>query len=100
MHVSYIPGLDIHGHCPNCDSDWDGGDIFEMLRPQDWCKDKSDAELRAHIATSYDTTTGRFSRVISVTTPGEDVAMFFECPDCHAQWHRFPPKKLKRNVAK
>lgn len=32
-----------------------------------------------------------YSRTLLVEIPGEyDGALFFQCPDCHGRWHRWP----------
>jgi hypothetical protein len=79
------------GLCPECGSSWDAGDIFDALRPQDWCKDKSDEELRAYIQQSY-SPPYKFSRLIGVELPYShpghyDGVSYYMCPDCQ---HKFP----------
>lgn len=83
--------LDHHGRCPECNANWCGEDIFDVLRPQDWCKDKSDTELLEHIKTFY-APPYKFSRIIGVELPYSDPdhydgVSYWECPDCH---HKFP----------
>jgi hypothetical protein len=84
---------DNHSRCPECNANWDGGDIFEILRTQDWCKDKSDEELRAYITQCY-APPHRFSRLIGVELAYDhpdhyDGVSYWECPDCHYQFPRF-----------
>ena len=81
------------GLCPECGADWNAGDIFDVLRPQNWCADKSDAELREHIRTSY-SPPYKFSRLIGVQLPyghpeHYDGVSYYMCPDCKHQWPRF-----------
>jgi rubredoxin len=83
--------MDHHGHCPECGADWAGEDIFTVLRKQDWCKNKSDAELHVHIQESY-APPYKFSRIIGVELPYDhpdhyDGVSYWECPDCK---HKFP----------
>lgn len=85
--------LDHHGHCPECNANWDAGDIFDVLRPQDWCKDKSDEELRAYIRQFY-SPPYKFSRIIGVELPYDhpghyDGVSYWMCPDCKHQFPRF-----------
>lgn len=81
--------MDHHGNCPKCGSSWDAGDIFETLRRQDWCKNKSDDELRELVKTSY-APPYRFSRLIGVEIRGYyDGVAKWRCPDCGAEWDRF-----------
>lgn len=85
--------LDHHGKCPKCGADWCAGDIFETFRGQEWCKDKSDSELRAFIERSY-APPYKFSRLIGVELPYNhpkhyDGVSYWECPDCPATFPRF-----------
>ena len=92
--------LDHTGLCPECGSNWDAGDIFDTLRPQNWCKDKSDDELRKFVKTSY-APPYKFSRLIGVQLPYDhpehyDGVSYWQCPDCKHQWPRFK-KGVKRS---
>lgn len=81
--------LDHHGTCPECQANWDAGSIFDALRPQSWCADKDDDELRAHIKQYY-SPPYRFSRIIGVEIRGYyDGVAKWRCPDCGAEWNRF-----------
>lgn len=85
--------LDHHGHCPECNADWSAGDIFDVLRAQDWCKNKSDEELRAFVQQSY-SPPYKFSRLIGVELPYDhpkhyDGVSYYMCPDCKHQFPRF-----------
>lgn len=89
----YPPPKNHCGNCPACGASWDGGAIFDVLRQQDWCRDKSDAELQAHIETSY-APPYRFSRLIGIELPYShpqhyDGVSYWECPDCKKRWARF-----------
>jgi len=87
MHVSCEPDLDRHGRCPNCNSSWDGGDIFDTLRGQAWCADTSDDDLRDHIFQSYGRPPYRWSRLIGVEIQEYyDGVSYWMCPDCSARW--------------
>lgn len=82
-----------HGNCPACGTSWDGGSIFDVLRQQDWCKDKSDAELQADIEKSY-SPPYRFSRLLGIELPYDhpqhyDGVSYWQCPDCQKRWARF-----------
>lgn len=86
--------LDDMTNCPQCNADWNGGDIFETLRAQDWCKDKSDDELRAYIQNAY-APPYRFSRLVGIECRGGyDGVSFWECPDCKTRWDRFTRKEV------
>jgi len=85
--------LNHFGCCPECGANWDGGGIFDVLRTQDWCRDKTDDELRALVEESY-SPPYRFSRIIGVELPYDhpqhyDGVSFWRCPDCNTMWNRF-----------
>lgn len=81
--------IDKHGRCPSCNANWDAGAIFDVLRPQDWCKDKSDAELQAHIDQCYGAERPqRFSRLVGISSRELDRVVAWQCPDCETQWPR------------
>lgn len=85
--------LDSHGKCPECAADWDAGDVFDTLRTQDWCKNRSDEELRTFVKTHY-SPPYRFSRLVGVELPyghpeRYDGVSYYQCPDCQHTWSRF-----------
>jgi len=85
--------LDHHGTCPECGVDWSAGDIFDVLRPQSWCKDKTDDELRVLIEESY-SPPYKFSRLVGIELPYDhpqhyDGVSYWMCPDCGHRWNRF-----------
>lgn len=97
------PRLDHFGKCPKCGADWDAGDVFTTLRPQDWCKHMSDEQLMAEIHASY-APPYKFSRLIGVELPYNhpqhyDGVSYWMCPDCKHQWPRFGiPQHTKRTT--
>lgn len=85
--------LNHHGACPECGANWDAGAIFDTLRLQDWCKDKTDAELHAYIEAHYGPPY-RFSRLVGVEYAYDhpqhyDGVSEWMCPDCKHRWPRF-----------
>lgn len=75
--------------CPECKSNWDAGTIFDALRPQAWCADKSDDELQKYIDLAYGTDKPQcFSRLIGVSSLELDRVVAWECPDCKHRWPR------------
>lgn len=81
------------GPCPECGADWNAGDIFDVFRTQDWCKNQTDEELRAFVEESY-SPPYKFSRLIGVQLPYDhpehyDGVSYWMCPDCKHQWSRF-----------
>jgi hypothetical protein len=78
-----------HGKCPKCNSDWDAGSIFDTLRPQRWCEDKTDEELQQYVEQHY-APPYRFSRIIGIEYRDKyDGVWEYACPDCNARFPRF-----------
>jgi hypothetical protein len=76
------------GPCPECGVSWDAGRIFDKLRALPDYDGKTDDEIRK-IASMYGDADGHFSRLIGVEIRGAyDGVLYWECPDCHKQWHR------------
>jgi hypothetical protein len=91
--------LDHHGRCPSCNASWDGGAIFDVLRTQDWCADKSDEELQKYIEDHY-SPPYRFSRIVGVELPHDhpehyDGVSYWQCPYCRHQWPRFLSRRKR-----
>jgi rubredoxin len=85
--------LDHYGICPECGSDWSAGDIFTVLRAQDWYRDKTDEELQAFVRLAW-SPPYKFSRLIGVELAHDhpqhyDGVSYWMCPDCKHQWPRF-----------
>ena len=81
--------MDHHGKCPKCNIDWDAGSIFDTLRPQAWCADKTDAELLKYVEQHY-APPYRFSRIIGIEDRNKyDGVWEYACPDCNARFPRF-----------
>jgi hypothetical protein len=85
--------LNHHGNCPECGVSWDAGNIFDVLRPQDWCKDMSDDELRAYVHQCY-SPPYKFSRIVGIEYAYDhpqhyDGVSEWMCPDCKHRWPRF-----------
>jgi hypothetical protein len=87
--------MDHHGKCPECDADWNNGDIFDVLRPQTWCANMTDEELKRYISVYY-SPPYKFSRLIGVEYPGDDWISEWACPDCDARFPRFKEAKRER----
>lgn len=85
MHATCI--LDKHGKCPNCNTNWDGGAIFDTFRHQAYYRTFNDDELRALIADSYGSARGRWSRLCGIEIEGRyDGVSLWQCPDCQKTW--------------
>lgn len=85
--------LDHYGRCPTCNASWDAGDIFTVLRKQDWSKDKTDEELREYVRQHY-SPPYKFSYIVGVQLPYThpnhyDGVSYWQCPYCRRQWSRF-----------
>ncbi len=74
-----------HGHCPNCNTDLDGGLIFQtfMEKYNDRAKALETAEMYG--ATE---TTGQWGRAIALYDINKDRTVAYKCPDCNHQWER------------
>lgn len=87
MLTSTALNLDPHGRCPECNSDWDAGAIFDALRGQDWCRHLSNEALQQEIDVSYGTCgPQRFSRLVGLSSLELDRVVAWQCPDCKHQW--------------
>jgi hypothetical protein len=87
--------MDHHGKCPKCDADWNNGDIFDVLRPQTWCANMTDEELKRYISVYY-SPPYKFSRLIGIEYPGKyDGVWEYACPDCDARFPRFTKEKTR-----
>lgn len=77
-------------HCPFCDADMDGGDIYETLLKQTWWQDKYTPEtLLDYVRESY-SYPRRWSRLIGIEpVNGYDGITMWQCPDCDKVWKRF-----------
>jgi len=85
MHATCI--LDKHGKCPNCNTDWDGGAIFDTFRHQAYYRTFNDDELRTLIAECYGNPQGRWSRLRGIEIEGRyDGISLWQCPDCRKTW--------------
>jgi len=81
--------LNHFGSCPECGTNWCAGRIFDGLRPQKWCADKSAEELKAWIVENYSPPYS-FSRLIGIEIQGRyDGVWEYACPDCNARFPRF-----------
>ena len=85
--------LDHFGKCPKCNADWSAGDIFTILRAQEWCQDTADEALRKSIEECY-SPPYKFSRLVGVELPHTHPAHYdgvslWQCPDCKHEWPRF-----------
>lgn len=103
---------DHKGCCPECGSNWDGGDIYEYFldvknNPTSegyaYYKDKTDAEIMAS-AESYGYRPNdkkHFSKLIGIELPYNDPdhydgISYWQCPECMVAWNRFNGKRTER----
>jgi hypothetical protein len=104
--------LDKIGLCPACGYDWDGGDVYEVLRAMPSYADKTDDEVKLAAAfyewyddiavyrqaspwfTDEDAAKmpsedrRHFSRRLNVYDQDLDRTVAYACPKCNAQWDR------------
>lgn len=94
-----VTTIDKQPACPKCAASWDGGDIFETLRPQEWCQKMSDDELRAYVHAHY-SEPYRFSQLIGINVLGKyDGISYWECPACKTRWDRFTQQEVATNAS-
>lgn len=75
-----------HGHCPSCNTDLNGGLIFEhFLKEYDGDREKALATADMYGATE---TTGRWGKVINIYSMEKDRTVAFRCPECNHEWER------------
>lgn len=78
--------IDKNGCCPNCNTTWDGGDIYESLYKLDIFMQKSSEEVKKHANQFYGWTpenAKRFSNVIGITISRlGDQVNYYQCPNC------------------
>jgi len=74
-----------HGYCPNCNANFDGGDIVETFI----AKGHTPEEARK-IADNYGYSKGRtqWGRQIGISCMSRDRIVAWKCPDCNHEWSR------------
>ena len=74
-----------HGYCPNCNTDLDGGLIFEtfMAKYNDRAKALEVAEMYGATETN-----GQWGREIALYDINKDRTTAYRCPDCNHEWER------------
>lgn len=80
--------------CPHCGTDWDAGDIYEVLQKNPYYQDKTDEEVKI-IAGYYgwsEENKIRFSNIIGIEDPRiYDGVSWWACPQCNTRWDRNDP---------
>jgi hypothetical protein len=80
--------LNNHGLCPACGCNWDGGNVYEVLRSHEAYADKSDEQVR-EISGNYGAPDQRFSKLIGIEVRGVyDGVCKYRCPECTTEWQR------------
>jgi hypothetical protein len=91
------PGIHEATECPECNSSWDAGSIFEALSKQDWWQKDMDLDgLKEYVKKGYGSEDARFSRQIGVSCIRKDRTIEWVCPDCDARWDRFTEELLEK----
>ena len=76
--------------CPNCNSNLEGGLIFDTFMEQYGDEDKALETAAMYGATK---TEGHWGREIGIEIPGGyDGISYYKCPDCNAYWDRWTGK--------
>lgn len=79
--------LNKNGRCPNCNTNWDGGAIFDSFRHQAAYRTLNDAELCELISEFYGNAAERWSRLVGIEIQGRyDGVSLWQCPDCQHTW--------------
>lgn len=90
------------GECPECGTSWDGGDIFENLKKDEFYKGKTDDEIKIS-ASQYgwsEENKIRSSKLIGIELPWDhpdhiEGISFWQCPECEVIWNRLTGEKTK-----
>ena len=74
-----------HGYCPSCNTNLDGGSIFEsfMEKYNDRAKALEVAEMYGATETK-----GQWGRAIGLYSLEKDRTVKYRCPDCNHEWER------------
>lgn len=87
--------IDEHGKCPECGESWDGGNIFDTHRKQDWTNKMSDKELMNHIKSSY-SEPYKWSKLVGIEIKEKyDGISYWQCPFCKVTWDRWTEELVK-----
>jgi len=85
------------GCCPNCNSSWDEGSVFDVLTEKN--PDKTDAEIEDWCH-NYGGKDKHFSKLIGVTCRDKyDGVLYFMCPDCKVKIQRFDSGDYQFDIA-
>lgn len=93
----FLADIDENGNCPNCNCNWDGGDIYEHLKNHESYKSYSKKELRktAGMYGWTPKTPPRFSHLIGLEYPEVyDGIWEWQCPECKTRFPRFKGQEL------
>ena len=110
--------LDKIGLCPACGYDWDGGDVYEVLRAMPSYADRTDEEVKKMAASFgwYDDLEAyrkdhtwitdddaaslpqesrlHFSKLVAMTDIVTDKVFAYACPNCEARWDRSTGRRI------
>jgi rubredoxin len=89
----YLTREQEHGICPNCDSNWDNGAIFDHFRENNRYEDITDDEVREMVKKYYGDEKAHFSKLIGIEDPTiYDGCLYWQCPDCNVKIPRWSEK--------
>ena len=100
----FITPMTACGDCPVCETSWDGGDRYEVLRADPFYSGKTDEEVKIS-ASQYgwsENTPTRITKILGIEIPwdhpdyreGHGVE-FYQCPECNTIWNRFKGEIIK-----
>lgn len=74
-----------HGYCPKCNTDLDGGSVWQYFFEKTGSETEADKIAKAYGA---DRTKGQWGRAIGIYDMELDRTVAWKCPDCGHQWGR------------
>lgn len=93
-----------HGHCPNCNTDFDGGDILQVLSNLSVFAGKGQKEVLKFATETYGYTIEnqrRFSNTIAFQL-AHSGTVYYRCPSCRAVFdansHRYVVETNEQGV--
>lgn len=86
--------IDRYGDCPNCNTNWNKGDIYESLSKMDINLMKSATDI-LKLAGEYGWSPTNKKNFSSVNIIEVGYAIFYECPDCNSVYNSTTGEQYK-----
>lgn len=86
--------------CPNCNANWDAGDIYEVVKSNQLYSGWGDDQIKntAYAFGWTEENKKQFSRLKNVTQT--DGSHLWQCPDCEAEWSQDTGEEVEFTDAK